>query len=110
MYLLAQFRKTRAYPTLVQIFSLPLEMTFDLVEDTVTKHLGSILASVSAGQISGMIALIENEDGRGNSRNAVAVSCATRTIGPEQMTMVIHSSAVCGILECLVGHPIRSGL
>jgi len=37
MYLLAQFRESLAYPILVQIFSLPGEMPFDLVGDTVTE-------------------------------------------------------------------------
>jgi len=61
MYLLAQFRETRAYPLLVELFSLPGEMPFDLVEDTVTEGLDKILASVSNGDPSGMAALIENE-------------------------------------------------
>ncbi len=62
MFLLAQFRETRAYPLLVKIFSVPGEFAFDLVGDTVTEDLGQILASVSGGDISGMAALVENED------------------------------------------------
>lgn len=62
MFLLAQFRETRAYPLLVRIFSVPGEMPFDLVGDTVTEHLGAILASVSGGDTGGMAALIENEE------------------------------------------------
>jgi hypothetical protein len=61
MYLLAQFRETRAYPLLVRIFSLPGEMSFDLVGDTVTEGLDKILASVSGGDARGMAALIESE-------------------------------------------------
>ncbi len=61
VYLLAQFRESRAYPLVVQIFSLPGETPFDLVGDTVTEGLGSILACVSDGDISGMTSLIENE-------------------------------------------------
>jgi hypothetical protein len=36
MYLLAQFRETRAYPLLVQIFSAPGEIPFYLAGDLVT--------------------------------------------------------------------------
>jgi hypothetical protein len=61
MYLLALFRETRAYPLLVRIFSRPGEFPFDLAGDVVTQDLGQILASVSGGDISGMAALIENE-------------------------------------------------
>jgi len=61
MYLLAQFRESRAYPLLVQIFSAPGEVPYDLAGDVVTEDLASILASVSDGDPSGMMALIENE-------------------------------------------------
>ena len=70
MYLLAQFRESRAYPILVQIFSLPGEMPFDLVGDTVTEGLAQILASVSNGDISGMTSLIENEQANPYVRSA----------------------------------------
>jgi hypothetical protein len=61
MYLLAIFRETRAYPLLVRIFSRAGEFPFDLAGDVVTQDLGRILASVSGGDVSGMAALIENE-------------------------------------------------
>src|SRR5436309_15810551 len=60
MYLLAHFRETRAYPLLVKIFSAPGESVHDLAGDVVTEGLGSILASVSGGDICGMTALAEN--------------------------------------------------
>jgi uncharacterized protein DUF1186 len=40
IYVLALFRESRAYPLLVQIFSMPGEMPFDLVGDTVTERSG----------------------------------------------------------------------
>ena len=49
MYLLAQFRETRAYRPLVRIFSAPGETPFDLAGDTVTEALNRILASVYDG-------------------------------------------------------------
>jgi hypothetical protein len=61
LYLLALFRETRAYPLLVRIFSRPGEFPFELAGDVVTQDLGRILASVSGGEINGMVALIENE-------------------------------------------------
>ena len=61
LYLLALFREVRAYPLLVRIFSRPGEFPFELVGDVVTQDLGRILASVSGGDTSGMIALIEDE-------------------------------------------------
>ncbi len=60
---LALFRETRAYPLLVRIFSRPGEFSFELAGDVVTQDLGRILASVSGGDVSGLIALIENEQG-----------------------------------------------
>ncbi len=85
IYLLAQFRDTRAYPLLVQIFSLPGEMPFDLVGDTVTEGLGRILACVSDGDISGVTSLIENEQANPYVRSAAMrglltlVACGKRT-------------------------------
>jgi hypothetical protein len=84
VYLLAQFRESRAYPYLIQIFSLPGEMPFDLVGDTVTERLDSILACVSDGDISGMTSLIENEQVNGYVRSAamrgllILVACGKR--------------------------------
>lgn len=61
LYLLALFRETRAYPPIVRVFSRPGEFPFELAGDVTTQDLGRILASVSGGEISGMTALIENE-------------------------------------------------
>lgn len=61
LYGLALFRETRAYPLLVRIFSRPGEFPFELAGDVVTQDLGRILASVSGGDVMGMVALIENE-------------------------------------------------
>lgn len=70
MFLLARFREIRAYPLLVRIFSAPGETVFDLVGDTVTEGLCNILASVSGGDVSGMRALIENEQANEYVRSA----------------------------------------
>jgi hypothetical protein len=62
LYLLALFRETHAYPLVVRIFSRPGDFPFELAGDVVTQDLGRILASVSGGDLSGMTALIENEE------------------------------------------------
>jgi hypothetical protein len=60
MYLLAQFRETRAYPLLVKMFSAPGETSYDLAGDTVTEGLSSLLASVYDGNPALLMGLIEN--------------------------------------------------
>jgi len=70
MYLLAQFRETRAYSLLVKIFSAPGETPFELAGSVVTQDLTSILASVSDGDVSGMVELVENESANDYVRGA----------------------------------------
>lgn len=70
LYLLALFREIDAYPLLVRIFSRPGEFAFDLAGDVVTQDLGRILASVSAGDVRGMVALLENEQANEYVRSA----------------------------------------
>jgi hypothetical protein len=70
MYLVAQFRERRAYSLLIDIFSAPGELVFDLAGDVVTMDLGRILASVSGGDLAGMKTLIENENANEYARTA----------------------------------------
>src|ERR1035441_743225 len=95
MFLLAQFRETRAYPLLVKMFSAPGEFAFDLVGDTVTEHLGQILASVSGGDIGGMAALVENEAANEYVRAAgltgLLTLCACGTLSREQVMTYFKS-------------------
>src|SRR5438445_5217893 len=60
MYLLAQFREPRAYPLIVEFFSVPGDIALDTTGDVATEDLGRILASVSCGDIRLMTALVEN--------------------------------------------------
>ena len=62
MYLLAQFREKKAYPLIVDFFSIPGEMATDVTSDVVTEGLGRILASVSGRDISLIKSLIEKKD------------------------------------------------
>jgi hypothetical protein len=61
LYLLAQFREKRAYPLIIDLFSLPGDITLDLTGDIVTEDLGRMLASVSCGDTSLIKQLAENE-------------------------------------------------
>jgi hypothetical protein len=62
MFLLAQFRDTRAYPLVVRFASLPGDLLDSLCGDFITEDLGQVLASVCGGDLSGIQSLIENED------------------------------------------------
>lgn len=61
MFLLAQFRETRAYPLVVRFASLPSDLLDSLCGDFITEDLGKVLASVSGGELAGIQSLIENE-------------------------------------------------
>jgi hypothetical protein len=61
MFLLAQFRETRAYPLVVRFLSLPGDLLDSLGGDFVTQFSGRILASVCGGELAGIQSLIENE-------------------------------------------------
>lgn len=62
MYLLAQFREKRTYRPLVRMFSVPGEISFDLVDDTVTDRLKRLLGSVYDGDPAPLQSLIEDEN------------------------------------------------
>jgi len=61
MFLLAQFRETRAYPLVVRFASLPGDLVDSLCGDFITEDLGQVLASVCGGELAGIQSLIENE-------------------------------------------------
>ncbi len=61
MFLLAQFRETRAYPLVVRFASLPGDLLDSLCGDFITGDLGNVLASVCGGDLAGIQSLIENE-------------------------------------------------
>jgi hypothetical protein len=61
MYLLAQFRETRAYPLIVNFFSTPGDTSLEVTGDVVTEDLRRILASVCGGDDSLIKQLVENE-------------------------------------------------
>lgn len=81
MFLLAQFRETRAYPLLVKIASLPSDLIESLFGDCITENFGSVLASVCGGNLDGIQSIIENPDAdewvRGSALAALVTLVAT---------------------------------
>jgi len=61
MFLLAQFRETRAYPLMVRFASLPGGLLDSLWGDFITEGFCPVLASVWGGELAGIQSLIENE-------------------------------------------------
>jgi len=88
-YLLAQFRETRAYPLIVDIFGIPGEGVHDVFGGLVTEDLSRILASVSGGDVSGLHRLIEdsqvNEYVRSAAMRALVVLVAQDVLSREDV-------------------------
>lgn len=62
IYLLAQFRETRAFAPMVRLCHLSRETLDDLIGDVVTSGLGNILASTFSGDTTPIEAVIENKN------------------------------------------------
>jgi hypothetical protein len=62
LYLLAQFREKRAYPVIVDYFSIPGDLPKEITGDVVTEDLGRILAAVYDGNDSLLKSIIENRE------------------------------------------------
>jgi hypothetical protein len=77
MFLLAQFRETRAYPLVVRFASLPGDLLDSLCGDFITEDLGRVLASVCGGDIEGIQSVIENEEADEWVRGAALGSLVT---------------------------------
>ena len=74
MFLLAQFRETKAYPLIVRFCQLPGELPLDLTGDVITEDMDRILASVCGGETRLIEGLIENPDVNEYVRNAACRS------------------------------------
>ena len=61
LYLLAQFRETRALDAFLRFFSLPGEPALDLTGDMITEHGAAVLASVCGGDPAPLRKLILDE-------------------------------------------------
>jgi hypothetical protein len=62
MFLLAQFRETRALAPLVRICHLPVDDLDFLLEDIINESLGNILASVCGNDLASVKSIIENRE------------------------------------------------
>jgi hypothetical protein len=60
MFLLAQFRETRAYPIMLRIALLHGDLLDSLFGDCITEDFGRVFASVCGGDLAGIQSLIEN--------------------------------------------------
>lgn len=77
MFLLAQFRETRAYPLMVRIALLPSDLLESLFSDCITEYFGRVLASVCDGNLEGIQSIIENPDANEWVRGAALGSLVT---------------------------------
>ena len=62
MFLLAQFRKKRAYPLIIDLFSHPGDTSDNIAGDFICEDLPRVLASVCHGDTIPIKQLIENRD------------------------------------------------
>jgi hypothetical protein len=74
LYLLAQFREAKAYPLIIDFFSIPGDITLDFTGDVVTEDLPRILACVCHGNIEPIKQLIENQEANEYVRDAALQS------------------------------------
>jgi len=89
LYLLAQFRETRAYPLVVRIASLPPDTVRALLNDTITEGLPKILASVCGGDTSLIKQLAENTEAekfvRGSAFRALTALVVSGDVSREEV-------------------------
>lgn len=94
MYLLAQFRESRAFAPLQRICRLPYEDLEYLLEDTLTEGLPSILASVCGGDIVPLKAIFEDQDldefVRNTGLSALLVLVAEGALGREDVVAYLR--------------------
>ena len=95
LYLLAQFREPKAYPLVVDFFSIPGNITLDVTGDLVTEDLSRILASVQDGDLNPIKQLIEtptvNEYVRGAALNSFLTLVVQDVISREQALQYFQS-------------------
>ena len=62
LYLLAQFREVRAYPLIVELFSMSSDVVQHVTGDIITEDLGRILASTFDGDVRPLENMVEDEN------------------------------------------------
>jgi len=101
MFLLAQFRETRAYPLVVRFASLPGNLLDSLCGDFITEDLGQVLASVCGGELAGIQSLIENEDTDEWVRGAALSGLVTLVAaGQKSRDEIVSYFTACFVASC----------
>ena len=94
VYLLAQFREQEAFAPLLAFLATPGELVMDLMGEVVTEDLGRILASIYAGDLAPIKALIENPDAnewvRSGTLDTLAVLCREGQLTREDYLAYLH--------------------
>lgn len=70
MFLLSQFRETRAYPLIIELLSAPPDIPYLLLGDSLTEHACRMLASLFDGNLQPLMTLAENADADDFARSA----------------------------------------
>lgn len=95
LYLLAQFRETRAYPLVIRIASFSPGLVDELLGDTTTEGLPKILASVSGGDTSLIKQLAEDTEAeefvRGSALNALVALVVSGDVSREEVMSYFSS-------------------
>jgi hypothetical protein len=84
MFLLAQFRETRAYPLVVRFASLPGDLLDSLCGDFITEDFDAVLASVCGGELAGIQSLVEKEGTDEWVRGAALSSLVTLVVAGQK--------------------------
>ncbi|MBO0860238.1 MAG: DUF1186 domain-containing protein [Chloracidobacterium sp.] len=95
LYLLAQFRETRAYPLVIRIASLPPITVYELLGQWLTEALPRILASVCGGDASLLERLAENTEAKKLVRGSAICALLALTLSgdkPRKELMSYYSS------------------
>lgn len=74
MYLLSQFRETKAFPLILRLISVPGDLPHAILGDVLTEDLSRILASVCGQEISCLQMLVENTSLNEYVRSAALLS------------------------------------
>ena len=89
LFLLAQFRESKAYPLIIEFFSIPGEKPMEVTGDVVTEDLSRILATVCEGKIEAIKRLIENREAneyvRGAALQSLVILVVQRIISRKQV-------------------------
>ena len=85
LFLLAQFRETRAYPLAIKLASAPTDILDILLGDSITEDLHNLLASLCGGDPSLIQELIENPEADEYAR-AAAIESLLALVASNQMS------------------------